>query len=169
MSESAASFAVLGAAIEEIGAAVAHQMGLEDGVQTMIRRLPTGAPVRHAESDDENLRLVASAANEVIDALAMPAPQVMQGLQHVVQRYGRALNLTLKDLQATLQETATTTRARVPARAPADVETAMLATSTLVDATPVPAPPTATPSAPPTPAPRLPGGLRAAAAERAAR
>jgi non-specific serine/threonine protein kinase len=169
MSENAASFAVLGAAIEDIGAAVARQMGLEDSVQTMIRRLPASAPVRHADGDDENLRLVASAANEAVDALALPATQVAHGLQHVVQRYGRALNLTLKDLQAALQETATATGARVPARVPADIETAPLAPPTPADETPVPNLAPATPLAPPMPAPRPPGSLRAAAAERAAR
>jgi len=103
MSEEGASFAVLGADIESIGAAVARHWGLDDSVLHMVRRLPVATPVRGVEGDDELLRATASCANEVIDALALPAPQVTLALHRVVQRYGRALDLTLKDLEAALQ------------------------------------------------------------------
>ena len=39
----------------------------------MIRRLPADAPVRKPDSDDELLRIVASAANEAVDALELRA------------------------------------------------------------------------------------------------
>ena len=102
MSEEGASFAVLGADIEAIGAAVARQWGLEDDVLAMIRRHPLATLVRTSDSDDELLRAVASCANEAVDALGLPAPRVAAALQRVVQRYGRALNFGLRELQAAL-------------------------------------------------------------------
>jgi non-specific serine/threonine protein kinase len=103
MSEGVAAFAVLGADIEAIGAAVARHWGLDDHVLGMIRRHPAATPVRAADGDDDILRTVASCANDAVDALAQPAPRVPAALQRVVQRYGRVLDLTLRDLQAALQ------------------------------------------------------------------
>jgi non-specific serine/threonine protein kinase len=138
MSEEAASHAVLGVAAEAIGAAVARYWGLDDSVLHMVRRLSVDSPVHPPDTDDDLLRLVASAANEAVDALALPQAQVMAALQRVVQRYGRALAITLKDLHAAL-----------------------------LDAPSSSASPAATPPRASTPLP--PGGLRAAAAARAAR
>jgi HD-like signal output (HDOD) protein len=106
LSEQQAAFAVLGADIEAMGAAVARWWGMDDAVLHMIRRLSPTAPVRHADSDDDMLRLVASAANEAVDALALPAPRQAAALERVAQRYGRALALTLRDLGAALQVSA---------------------------------------------------------------
>jgi non-specific serine/threonine protein kinase len=103
MSEEAAAFAVLGVDIEAIGAAVARQWGLDDTVLAMIRRLPVGTAVRSVETDDDMLRTVASCANEAVDALGQPAPRVLAALQRVVQRYGRALDVDMRGLQAALQ------------------------------------------------------------------
>ena len=103
MSEEAASFAVLGADIDAIGQAVARHWGLDEELVTMMRRLPLGTPPRQADGDGDTLRLVASCANEALDALAQPAPKVASALQRVVQRYGRALGLGLRDLQEALK------------------------------------------------------------------
>lgn len=145
MTEEAAAFAVLGAGLEALGTAVARHWGLDDSVLKMLRRLPTDAPVHTPDDDDDMLRLVASAANEAIDALALPAQQVPQALHRVVQRYARTLGLTGKDLQAALQD------------GPAH--------------TPPTQPPTAPPARPRPDVPVAPGpgGLRAAAAARASR
>jgi non-specific serine/threonine protein kinase len=102
MSEEAAAFAVLGADIEAIGAAVTRLWGLGDSVQTMVRRHPTATAVHTPESDDDYLRVTASCANEALDALALPPQRVAQGLQRVVQRYGRALGIGLRELQEAL-------------------------------------------------------------------
>ena len=102
MAEEAAAYAVLGADIEAIGAAVARHWGLDDSVLAMVRRLPLATPVRSAETDDDLLRSVASCANEAVDALAEPAARAGAALQRVVQRYGRVLNITLRDVQAAL-------------------------------------------------------------------
>jgi HD-like signal output (HDOD) protein len=103
MSEHAAAMAVLGVDLEAIGTAVARWWGLDDGVLHMMRRLPVSSGVRHAESDDEHIRMAASCANEAVDALMLPAHRVLPALQGVVHRYGRALELSLRDLQAALQ------------------------------------------------------------------
>jgi eukaryotic-like serine/threonine-protein kinase len=103
MSEESAAFAVLGTDIEAFGAAVARHWGLDESVLAMIRRQPTTTAVRHPAGDDEMLRIVASCANEAIDALSLPAHRVPGALQRIVQRYGRLLELGLRDLQAALQ------------------------------------------------------------------
>lgn len=103
MSEEVAAHAVLGADVESIGAAVARYWGLDETVLGMIRRQSMNAAVRSAESDDDMLRDVASCANEATEATALPAARVLPALQRVVQRYGRVLNLNLRDLQAALQ------------------------------------------------------------------
>ena len=43
--------------------------------------------------------MTASCANEVVDAQLLPPAQRLAVWQRVVQRYGRALGLTLKDVQ----------------------------------------------------------------------
>jgi non-specific serine/threonine protein kinase len=103
MNEETACFAVLGTGIEHLGTAIARQWGLDDEVLHMIRRLPEGSPVHVPENDGDTLRVVASCANEAIDAIGLPAAQVGPALSKVLQRYARALKITLKDLQAALQ------------------------------------------------------------------
>ena len=106
MSEQAAAFAVLGADIEGMGAAVARWWGMDDAVLHMIRRLPPQLPVRQADSDDDMLRCVASAANEAVDALALPILQQTAAIERVAQRYARTLNVTARDIQAALHASA---------------------------------------------------------------
>jgi non-specific serine/threonine protein kinase len=103
MSEESASFAVLGADVEAIGAAVARWWGLDESVLAMVRRHSISTPVRSADGDDDMLRCVASCANEAVDALALPAPKVGAALHRVVQRYGRILDFGVRELQASLQ------------------------------------------------------------------
>lgn len=142
MSEEAAAFAVFGVDIEALGAAVARLIGLDESLLTTVRRLPTATAVRAGSDDADELRLVASCANEAVDALTLPAARVHPALQRVVQRYGRVLGLTLKELMQATQA------------APASVSAAT-ATAPLDGAA---APPGA-----------APGGLRAPAAARAMR
>jgi non-specific serine/threonine protein kinase len=103
MTEETAAFAVLGADIETLGAAVARHWGMDDDVMHMIRRLPDTMPVRAPEGDGDVLRAVGSLGNEVVDAMALPATQVNAALAKVAQRYARALDITLKDLQEAVQ------------------------------------------------------------------
>ena len=104
MSEEAASLAVLGVDIESLGAAVARHWGLSEEVLHMIRRLSPTQPVRNADTDDDMLRATASAANEVFDALALPAHLVKRALDRVAQRYGRVLNITPEDLRNAIRD-----------------------------------------------------------------
>jgi eukaryotic-like serine/threonine-protein kinase len=103
LSEQAAAYAVLGADIEGMGAAVARWWGMDDAVLHMIRRLPVAAPVRSPDSDDDTLRTVASAANEAVDALALPIERHAAALERVAQRYARTLELTARDLVGALR------------------------------------------------------------------
>lgn len=103
MSEAGASFAVLGVDVDALGAAVARHWGLDDTVVHMMRRVPTGAPVHQADSDDDLLRLSASCANEVVDARSLSTRHRTAVLQRVAQRYGRVLGVTLQDLQLAAQ------------------------------------------------------------------
>jgi non-specific serine/threonine protein kinase len=103
MSEEGAAYAVLGTGIDDLGVAVARHWGLDATVQHMVRRLPVSAPVRAADNDDDILRMTASCANEAMQAMSQPAAMVMHALQRVLQRYGRPLGLTLKDLQRALE------------------------------------------------------------------
>lgn len=102
MSEEAASFAVLGADTEALAAAVAHQWGLDHGALAMLRRMPLAVAVHAADDDRDMLRCVASCANEAVDALQLPKHRVLAALQTVVLRYGRLLNISLRDLQQAL-------------------------------------------------------------------
>ena len=103
MSEEGASFAVLGVDIEALGTAVGRHWGLDDSVLLMCRRIPLAAPVHHADTDDEMLRLSASCANEVVDSRSVPPHHRAAFLQRVVQRYGRALGISLRDVQLAAQ------------------------------------------------------------------
>ncbi len=103
MSEEGASFAVLGVDTETLGTAVGRHWGLEDSVLQLIRRVAVTAPVHHADTDDDLLRLTASCANEVVDSRTVPAHHRAAFLLRVVQRYGRALGVTLRDVQMSAQ------------------------------------------------------------------
>jgi non-specific serine/threonine protein kinase len=103
MTEEAASFAVLGIDINAIGAAIGRTWGLNDEVLHMIQRVPVNVPVRSTEEDDEALRLTASCANEVVDALASGVHHVLAAQHKVVQRYGRVLGVSHRDIQLVSQ------------------------------------------------------------------
>jgi len=96
---------VLGVDVETFGFAVARHWGLGDEILHMIRRLPVEAPVRKPDSDAELLRIVASAANEVVDvASTVPAKKVSAALNNVSQRYSRVLRLNTRAIVDALQE-----------------------------------------------------------------
>jgi eukaryotic-like serine/threonine-protein kinase len=106
MSEQAAAFAVFGCDIEGVALAVARWMGLaghDETVLHLLRRLPPDKPVRLPDSDDDVLRALASAANEAVDALALPAVRRDAAIERVAKRYARALDITPSDLMKSLQ------------------------------------------------------------------
>ena len=95
---------MLGVDTESFGSAVARHWGLGDEVMHMIRRLPVDVPVRKPDNDNELLRIVASAANEAIEALDLPAPKAATALNEVVSRYARTLRLTTRILDDALDD-----------------------------------------------------------------
>jgi len=107
LDEAAAAFAVLGVEIETFGSAAARQWGLGDEILHMIRRLPLEVPVRKPDADNELLRIVASAANETVDALDLPAPKVAHALNEVISRYARTLRLTTRIVQDAVRDAKT--------------------------------------------------------------
>jgi non-specific serine/threonine protein kinase len=104
LSEVAAAFAVLGVDVESMGTAVARQWGLGDDVMHMARRLPADAPVRRPDTDDEVLRLTASAANEAVDVIGtLAGARAAAAINQVALRYARALNIQARDVNEALQ------------------------------------------------------------------
>jgi non-specific serine/threonine protein kinase len=118
MGAEAASFAVLGADMESLGAAVARHWGLDESVQHMMRRVPASAPVRTPDGDADILRLSASCANDLVDALLLPAGHASKALAVVVQRYARALGMSGRDIQEALQGDARPRTAPSPGATP---------------------------------------------------
>jgi non-specific serine/threonine protein kinase len=117
MSEEAASFAVLGVDVEALGLAVLKHWGLGDQMHQMARRTATAKPVRRPDNDTEMLRVVASAANEAVDAMLLPPTKVAPALMNVAQRYARVLELSPRDLQEALQGARATLQTGVPVAA----------------------------------------------------
>jgi eukaryotic-like serine/threonine-protein kinase len=70
----------------------------------MMRRQAADAPLRQLEGDNDILRATASCANDLVDALALPARQNAAALKSVAQHYARALGLGLDELHNALQQ-----------------------------------------------------------------
>jgi non-specific serine/threonine protein kinase len=104
LGEEAAAYAVLGVNIEALGSAAARHWGLGAEVLHMIRRLPGDIVVRKPDDDNELLRIVASAANEVVDALGRPAAKVAAALNQVIGRYSRTLRLTTRNVHEAIED-----------------------------------------------------------------
>jgi HD-like signal output (HDOD) protein len=117
MGEEAASFAVLGVDTEALGLAVIRHWGLGDEMLHMARRVPTGKPVRRPDNDTDLLRVAASAANEAVDAMALPPARVGAALTQVAQRHARVLELSVRDLQEALQGARAALQTGVPVAA----------------------------------------------------
>ena len=110
-SEEAAAYAVLGVDVESFANAVIRHWGFGDDIAYMIRRLPVDAPPRKPDGDNDLLRVVASVANETVDAVhRLPAAKLGAALGNIVQRYGRILNLNSRALHDALQEAKETMR-----------------------------------------------------------
>jgi non-specific serine/threonine protein kinase len=96
---------VLGVDVESFGFAVARHWGLGDEILHMIRRLPVDAPVRKPDGDADLLRIVASAANEIVDVASdVPPKKVAAALDNVTQRYARVLKLNTRAVADALEE-----------------------------------------------------------------
>lgn len=124
LSEETAAFSVLGVDLSAVGMAVGRDLGLDTGTLNALKRLPAKGPVLPAaRTDEEALRQTASCANEAIDALQLPPERAAVELNAVVNRYSRALRLTVRSLKDALvpngltQEVARTWLKNVPGMA----------------------------------------------------
>lgn len=102
MTESAATGAVLGIEYEALGLAVAKHWGLDEALVQALRPLNLQSPVRKPDDRTDTLRALASVSNEALAVLDLPVAKQAQALNHVVQRYGRALEINLKEVQEAL-------------------------------------------------------------------
>ena len=124
LSEETAAFSVLGVDLAAVGMAVGRHLGLDTATLTALKRLPAKGPVLPvARTDEEALCQTASCANEAIDALQMPPERAAVELNAIVNRYSRALRLTVSSLKDALvpngltQEVARTWLKNVPGMA----------------------------------------------------
>lgn len=103
LSEETAAFSVLGVDLSAVGMAVGRHLGLDTATLTALKRLPGKGPVLPvARTDEEALCQTASCANEAIDALQLPPERATVELNAIVNRYGRALRLTVRGLRDAL-------------------------------------------------------------------
>ena len=123
LSESAASLAVLGVDMDDLGAAVARHWGLGEEVQHMMRRVARDKPVRTADGDTDLLRTVASAANEVVDAVLLESTKKLgPAIVAIAQRFGRAINVDAMGLRDALQSGKDMLRGSTKDRSPSSSE-----------------------------------------------
>lgn len=104
LSEELAAFAVLGVEVDALSHAAAKQWGLGEDILHMVRRLPPDAPVRKPDGDGELLRILGSAANEVVEALDLPAAKIVIALARVVTRYAKVLRINTRIIHEAVQE-----------------------------------------------------------------
>lgn len=103
--EMAAARHVLGVGYDELAQGVARHWALPDALLQTMRRLPADAALRTPETAGERLQTLASAANEVTDALlAGPEAGLPQRLDAICQRYAKPLGLQSKALQHTVKQ-----------------------------------------------------------------
>ena len=128
MSEELAAFAVLGVEVDAFGHAAGKQWGLGDDILHMVRRLPPEAPVRKPDGDGELLRIVGSAANDIVEALDLPAARLPAALGRVVTRYAKVVRINTRIIHEAVQEARDTLKnvSRVPSTSAREgVETAL--------------------------------------------
>lgn len=103
MSQEGAAAAVLGINIDDLTQAVLRHWGLHERLQHGARPLSASAPVRTPISAEETLRTVASLANEMVTASVLPPAKSVSALHQIYLRYARALGVTPKECNATLE------------------------------------------------------------------
>ncbi|TAL23113.1 MAG: HDOD domain-containing protein [Aquabacterium sp.] len=104
MIEEAAAYAVLGVDFDSLGLAVARHWGLDEALIHAMRPLSLTSIVRRPDARPDILRASASLANEAIAASRLPAQKQGHAFQLVVQRYGRVLDVDLREIQLALSQ-----------------------------------------------------------------
>jgi HD-like signal output (HDOD) protein len=103
MTQDAAVSAVLGVNVDDLTVAVLKHWGLHERLQYAARTLSANTPVRTPGSPEETLRAVASLANEIIGTLKLEPQKAAAALHQIYLRYARALGLTAKECNLTLE------------------------------------------------------------------
>ena len=101
LSEATASFQVLGLTFENLGLGIAKAWGLPQSMQRCMRK-PTGVVPSKAPADnDERMRWIALASNEIADVLLHSTPKDAEArVQAVTRKYVSALGVGSKAMQA---------------------------------------------------------------------
>ncbi len=103
--EMAAARHVLGVGYDELAQGVARHWALPDALLQTMRRLPSDSSLRTPETAQERLQTLASAANEVTDALLGGSDAgLSERLDVTCKRYSKALGLQSKALQQTVAQ-----------------------------------------------------------------
>jgi serine/threonine protein kinase len=92
---------VLGIGFEQLGLGVARSWGLPDSLQRCMRKPGGDPPTRTLDRGAERLSWLASAANEIAEVVLRIDPeQAVARIDGIGERYGKALGISAKDLQA---------------------------------------------------------------------
>jgi serine/threonine protein kinase len=103
LSERAASTEVLGISYEDLGIGIARNWGFPRSIVDSMRRLPEG-DVRKPNNNDEALRIVATFGHDMCAMIGATAPdQRAKALHKIVRRFGPALQVTDKQIQASME------------------------------------------------------------------
>ena len=116
LTEEGAANAVLGVDLQSLAMAVAKHWGLDDSMQELMQPLARDRTVRSPEGVPGWLRLVASCANELLDAARQPALLQGKALAQVAARYARTLDYSPEALKEAMQ--AARRKLDPPARSP---------------------------------------------------
>ena len=106
LTESAAATRVLGLSLEDLGIGIARSWNFPPAIVNSMRRLAAGRQ-RKPAGRDEALRLVAGFGNELCDLIAACGPEnQVRAVQTVMERFGTSMQLTDRQLQATVEASA---------------------------------------------------------------
>lgn len=103
LTEEGAANAVLGVDLASLAMAVAKHWGLDDSMQELMQPLARDRTVRSPDTSPGWLRLVASCANELLDAARQPATLQAKALGQVAARYARTLDYTPDSLKEAMK------------------------------------------------------------------
>lgn len=103
MSIEAATGAVLGVNLDELSISVMRHWGMHERLLHACHPLARTTPVRTPTTPEDTLRAVASLANEIVHTLSLEPQKAAQSMHQVYLRYARALGLTAKECNLTLE------------------------------------------------------------------
>jgi HD-like signal output (HDOD) protein len=104
MTMEAATGAVLGVNLDDLSIAVLKHWGFHERLLQAARPLSRSTPVRTPTTPEDTLRTVASLANEIVHTLSLDPQKTPPAMHQVYLRYARALGLTAKECNLTLEQ-----------------------------------------------------------------